>query len=259
MGLAWRVVDTGANCGAYNMGVDQVLAADAAQGPVLRFYDWDPPAISCGWNQQPEREANVEACRALGIDVVRRPTGGRAVLHWEELTYSVACTADVLVAGGGIEATHRKIGACLAEGLRLFGAPVELERAGRCGEVLRSGPCFGSTARWELKCQQRKLVGSAQRRYGHRLLQHGSILLGRAHERLPQLLRIDEDVRQRWTRQVRAHSTDLHACMGRPIDRAALVDCLVEGFRRQLGAKMHWGVLADDEMRRAGAWEKDSA
>ena len=147
MGLAWRVVDTGANCGAYNMGVDQVLAA-AAQGPVLRFYGWDPPAVSCGWNQQPEREANIEACRALGIDVVRRPTGGRAVLHWEELTYSVACVAEALVAGGGIEATHRQIGACLAEGLRLFGASVELERAGRCIGVSRSGPCFGSTARW---------------------------------------------------------------------------------------------------------------
>ena len=259
MGLAWRVIDTGENCGAYNMGVDQVLAADAAQGPVLRFYGWNPPAISCGWNQQPEREADVEACRELGIDVVRRPTGGRAVLHWEELTYSVACTADVLVAGGGIEATHRKIGACLAEGLRLFGAPVELERAGRCGGVSRSGPCFGSTARWELKCQQRKLVGSAQRRYGRRLLQHGSILLGRSHERLPQLLRLDEDVRQRWTRQVRAHSTDLHACMGRPIDQAALVDCLVEGFRRQLGAIMRWSALVADEEHRAAAWERDSA
>ena len=259
MGLAWRVVDTGANCGAYNMGVDQVLAAAAAQGPVLRFYDWNPPAVSCGWNQQPEREANVEACRALGIDVVRRPTGGRAVLHWEELTYSVACTAEVLVSGGGIEATHRKIGACLAEGLRLFGAPVELERAGRCVGDLRSGPCFGSTARWELKCQQRKLVGSAQRRYGRRLLQHGSILLGRAHERLPQLIRIDEDTRQKWTRQVRAHSTDLQSCMGRPIDRAELIDCLVEGFSRQLGAKMHWDALADDEVCRAGTWEKDRA
>ena len=141
MGLTWRVIDTGANCGAYNMGVDQVLVA-AAQSPVLRFYGWNPPAISCGWNQQPEREANVEACRVLGIDVVRRPTGGRAVLHWEELTYSVSCVPEELVEGGGIEATHRKIGACLAEGLRLFGAPVELERADRCVGGLRSGALF---------------------------------------------------------------------------------------------------------------------
>lgn len=256
MGLAWRVVDTGASCGRYNMGVDQVLAADAAQGPVLRFYSWDPPAISCGWNQQPELTANVEACRAQGIDLVRRPTGGRAVLHWEELTYSVACVAEALVAGGGIEATHRKIGACLAEGLRLFGAPVELERAGRCSGTSRAVPCFGSTARWELKCRQRKLVGSAQRRYGRRLLQHGSILLGRAHERLPQLMKIDARARQKWTRQVRAHSTDLQSCLGRPIDRAALVRCLVEGFRRQLGATMRWDALAADEVCRAAARDR---
>lgn len=259
MAPTWRIVDTGSNCGAYNMGVDQALAASAAQGPVLRFYGWDPPAISCGWNQQPEREADVEACRALGIDVVRRPTGGRAVLHWEELTYSVACVAEALGAGGRVEATHRAIGACLAAGLRLFGASVELERAGRGMGPSRSVPCFGSTARWELKCQQRKLVGSAQRRYGRRLLQHGSILLGRAHERLPHLLRIDERTRQQWTRQVRAHSTDLQACMGRPIDRAELVACLVEGFRRQLGATMRWGALADDEVRRAAAWERGRA
>ena len=164
-----------------------------------------------------------------------------------------------MVAGGGIEATHRQIGACLVEGLRLFGAPVELERAGRCVGVSRSGPCFGSTARWELKCQQRKLVGSAQRRYGRRLLQHGSILLGRAHERLPHLMRIDEGARQKWTRRVRAHSTDLQSCMGRPIDRAELVNCLVEGFRRQLGATMRWSALAAAEMPRAAAWERDSA
>ena len=181
------------------------------------------------------------------------------MLHWEELTYSVACVPEALVAGGGIEATHRKIGACLAEGLRLFGAPVELERAGRGIGPSRSGPCFGSTARWELKCQQRKLVGSAQRRYGRRLLQHGSILLGRAHERLPQLLRIDEEARQKWTRRMRAHSTDLQACMGHPINRAELVDCLVEGFGRQLGATMRWSALAADEVRRATAWERDSA
>ena len=143
MGLAWRVVDTGANCGAYNMGVDQVLAAAAAQSPVLRFYGWDPPAVSCGWNQQPERETNVEACRALGIDVVRRPTGGRAVLHWRiDLQHRLHC--------GGIGLRWRdrsyapQDGACLAEGLRFFGAPVELERAGRCGEVSRSGPVLAA-------------------------------------------------------------------------------------------------------------------
>lgn len=259
MSLTWRVVDTGSNCGAFNMGVDQVLAADAAQGPVLRFYGWEPPAVSCGWNQQPERTADVEACRTLGIDVVRRPTGGRAVLHWEELTYSVACCVEALGAGGRVEATHRAIGACLAAGLRLFGAPVELERVGRGVGPSRSAPCFGRTARWELKCQQRKLVGSAQRRYGRRLLQHGSILLGRAHERLPQLMRLDEGTRQTWTRQLRAHSTDLQTCLGQPINRAELVNCLVEGFRRQLDAPMRWGALAADEARRAAAWERSRA
>ena len=87
----WRVIDTGANDGAYNMAADQVLAQGLAKSPVLRFYDWDPPAVSCGYGQRSEREVDSAVCSALGIDIVRRPTGGRAVLHWEELTYSVVC------------------------------------------------------------------------------------------------------------------------------------------------------------------------
>lgn len=253
--VSWRVIDTGAGNGAYNMGVDQALAQGAAAGPVLRFYDWDPPAVSCGYGQRSAREVDVAACRALGIDVVRRPTGGRAVLHWQELTYSVVCDPRDLDAGEGIEEAHRVIAAGLAAGLRLFGAAVEVERVRRVIERSRgpqaTSPCFSSTARWELKCQGRKLVGSAQRRLRQGLLQHGSILLGRAHERLPQLMQIDEQQQLLWTAALRNNSIDLSSCVSRRVDRGELVACLVSGFAQSLGVEMRWDELSSSEERRA--------
>ena len=253
--VPWRVVDTGVGSGAYNMGVDRALAEDLAAGPVLRFYDWYPPAVSCGYGQRPEREVDPDVCRAMGVDIVRRPTGGRAVLHWEELTYCIVCDPEALGPGMGIEEIYRAIGECLVEGLRIFGAAVELERVRRSiGPTRDKGatrPCFSSAARYELKYRGRKLVGSAQRRYRHCILQHGSILLGRAHQRLPQLMRIDPVARKEWPRHLQARSIDLAACVERPVDRAELVNCLVRGFSRRLGAEMSRDTLSEEEIRRA--------
>ena len=248
---AWRVLDTGASTGAWNMAVDRAL-----RGPVLRFYGWEPPAVSCGYGQVVEREVDMAACRALGVDVVRRPTGGRAVLHWRELTYSVVCAPADLGAGEGIEDAHRLIAECLAAGLRDCGIAVDIVRNQRRVERSRgagaTSPCFSSAARWELSCGGRKLVGSAQRRYRHGLLQHGSILLGPAHERLPDLMRIDEPRRRAWAAALAAGSTDLARCAPGPVDRDALVDCLVGGFVRRLGAQMERGELtAAEELRAA--------
>ena len=93
----WRLFDTGAHIGAYNMAVDEELLARAQAGeqvPVLRFYTWDPPAVSIGRFQKIEDAVNAEACKRRGIDIVRRITGGRAVLHYRELTYSVIARTD---------------------------------------------------------------------------------------------------------------------------------------------------------------------
>ena len=237
------------------MAVDRALAQGVADGPVMRFYAWNPPAVSCGYGQRIEREVDSTACRALGVDIVRRPTGGRAVLHWEELTYSVVCDPRALNSTEGIEGAHRAIAEGLAKGLRLFGAEVEVERSrkpvGRSRGPQATSPCFTSTARWELKCQGRKLVGSAQRRVRQGLLQHGSILLGRAHERLPQLMRIDRVQQEQWATALRSSCTDLGRCISRRVDRDELLACLIDGFGRELGAEMRLDELSGDETRRA--------
>ena len=168
---SWRYLDTGASSGTFNMALDEMLVdqVEAGHGPILRFYEWSPPAVSFGYAQDPEKEVDLDICRELGVDLVRRPTGGRAVLHWEELTYSVICPIDDVRVGGRIEDTYKRIGECLVSGLRGYGVEVELERAQvrqpRPRGESAALPCFSSIARWEIKCQGRKLVGSAQRRF----------------------------------------------------------------------------------------------
>jgi lipoate-protein ligase A len=236
------------------MAVDEVLLEGVGQGePVLRVYGWQPPAISFGYGQQPWREVDLEKCRAAGIEVVRRLTGGRAVLHWDELTYSVLCREDDPCCGGPISHTYRRLGECLVEGLRLFGVEAVLERARPRPRGPRergsSEPCFSSLARWEVKCGGRKLIGSAQRRVRGAILQHGSLLIGPQHRRLPELL--PAGAGEGAARRLEEGSTCLGERVAGPIDRGRLAGCLAEGFGRCLGARMRPGRLRPAEEERA--------
>ena len=241
------------------MAVDEVLVrgmAETERVPILRLFGWDPPAVSFGYSQDPRREVDPEKCRRAGVDRVRRATGGRAVLHWEELTYSVICRQDDCQLGGSIEATYRIIGECLVEGLRLFGADAALERAG--GRAVRPRgaeaalPCFSSIARWEVKCRGRKLIGSAQRRVDGVILQHGSLLIGDAHLRIADLLpSMAPHLRQRWRERLEAQSIHLRACVDREIDMAELTGCLVAGFESRLKAEMSANAMTSAEERQA--------
>lgn len=250
--------------GAYNMALDETLLHGVQDGspPVLRLYGWDPPAISLGYAQNVETELDVLACRAAGVDIVRRPTGGRAVLHWQELTYSAIFSADSDLFGSRIEETYGVIGACLVAGLRRFGIDVDLEKAQVRPPRPRKGraalPCFSSMARSEVKWAGRKLVGSAQRRFPGAVLQHGSIVIGPAHEKLVDWLCIGEKQRVQWRDRLRADSACLEECTGEPVDRAALADSITAGFSDVLKCELSRdGVHADEwerSLERAEFW-----
>jgi lipoate-protein ligase A len=246
------------------MALDEALVESVAAGgaPTLRFYAWSPPAVSFGYAQDPAREADLGACRALGLDLVRRPTGGRAVLHWQELTYSVICRPDDERTGGRIEHTYRRIGECLVAGLRLFGVDAELEKA-QVRQLRPKGaaaalPCFSSIARWEIKCRGRKLVGSAQRRFAGAVLQHGSIIIGSAHEQLVDLLLLEESRRRVWRQRLRADSTCLEQCLGGEVNRGHLLECMVTGFGQVLDVDVCHVAATEGEMircrERLGVW-----
>ncbi|OAT86349.1 lipoate--protein ligase family protein [Desulfotomaculum copahuensis] len=127
----WRLLQTGAADGPANMAVDEAIMIHHSRGgvpPTLRFYRWDPPTLSLGYFQEPEREVNREACRRLGVGLVRRPTGGRAVLHDDEVTYSVVIAQKYLP--GSVVETYRVLSGGLLAGLRLLGVPAELYSPG---------------------------------------------------------------------------------------------------------------------------------
>ncbi|HZD06078.1 MAG TPA: lipoate--protein ligase family protein [Longimicrobiales bacterium] len=159
------------------MATDHALARSLAPGRgVLRLYRWDPPTLSLGRNEPARDRCDVAGARARGIGIVRRPTGGRAVLHGPELTYAVVAPIEAF---GGPRAAYRTINEALVRGLARLGVPAGLAGADARGGALPpdAGPCFREPAEGEVVTGGRKLVGSAQARVGRVLLQHGSILL----------------------------------------------------------------------------------
>lgn len=179
----WELIIDPAADGATNMRVDNDLLRnlEAAAEPrtVIRFYAWNRPTLSLGRNQSDEKGADLDFCREHGIDVVRRPTGGLAVLHDHELTYAVVSNQPEAFSGGSVYGTYRRVSEALAVGYRSLGVNVALAQrpAGRAVQSDTDDPCFASQSRYELVFDGRKLVGSAQRRLRRAFLQHGSMPL----------------------------------------------------------------------------------
>jgi len=179
---AWRVLRTGAASGRWNMALDEALLELAAReevGPTLRFYAWDPPALSLGRFQGLEGiDTGYLECR--GWDLVRRPTGGRAVLHHLELTYSLTLPPSAVL-GAGVRTSYSVLVDGLNRGLRALLAGLPAPTAGAaaaCDPRLHRQPnCFALASECDSLVPEGKLVGSAQVRRGGALLQHGSILL----------------------------------------------------------------------------------
>ncbi|MBA2571968.1 MAG: lipoate--protein ligase family protein [Gemmatimonadetes bacterium] len=188
----WRLLDTLPAPGAWNMAVDEALLASVREGglPTLRFYRWSPACLSLGRNQPARDRYNLEAIQTRGLDVVRRPTGGRAVMHDRELTYSLAVPDGLL---GSPRATYAAVNRALAAGLRRLGVPAELApRGGGRVPAPSLAPCFKEPVEGEIVAGGRKLVGSAQYRKDGVVLQHGSLLLDGDQEEVRSLLREPE-------------------------------------------------------------------
>jgi lipoyl(octanoyl) transferase len=245
----WRLVITEATDGATNMAVDEALwrARQASRVPAtLRFFAWSPPTVSLGYGQALGRDVDVEACRALGVGLVRRPTGGSAIYHdgpERELTYSVTATAGDLGISGDLLETYQWIGRALLRGLRALGAPAEL-----VPERPPAGPapafCFARTGVFEIEAHGKKLVGSAQRRQGDSFLQHGAVLLGVDAPRLRTLFPT--------TREPLATLTTLEAVLGRRPAFDEVAAALTEAFEREHGLDLRPDGLSAEESDHVG-------
>jgi len=175
MGNDWRLwVDSTPRPGWANMAIDQTLLERASAGERwLRLYSWKPFCLSFGRHEPAARRYDADRIAELGLDLVRRPTGGRAVWHGRELTYTVACPGGL----GTLRDSYLEIHQMLRDALLDLGVPAELAPR-RPATSVGAGACFAQPAGGEIMVRGRKVVGSAQLRQSGALLQHGSILLG---------------------------------------------------------------------------------
>jgi lipoate-protein ligase A len=215
--------------GSWNMAVDELLFRLAGDSPrtFLRFYRWERPTASLGYSQEASRVVDVEFCRSHGIDIVRRMTGGKLVLHDREVTYSLA-SADVSVFTETLRDSYRLISQALLKGLGRLGVSARLAEASPPAYIKGTMPCFAFPARDEIEIDGRKIVGSAQKRTGPLFLQHGSIPLEKDEALLAAVSRPGESPEG-------LGMTSLSETLGRPVDFDAAVGPLVQGFADLFG------------------------
>jgi lipoate-protein ligase A len=218
------------------MARDHALATSLENGEgVLRLYRWDPPTVSFGRNEPARGVYSEEVGLELGVGFVRRPTGGRAVLHHLELTYALAFP---LHAFGGLKASYRLINRGLLVGIQALGGPAELAAPSGPSLPPDAGPCFRQPAEGEVTALGRKLIGSAQVRMGDAVLQHGSIILD-GDQDLLRRLRGDEN-------PVPPPAT-LKGVLGRVPAQEVLTEVLRTGLAEVLGGEWMTDILRADE------------
>jgi lipoate-protein ligase A len=251
----WRFLNSGRSDGATNMAVDEAVLEGVTTGaspPTLRVYAWEPPTVSIGRSQRLSDELDLEACRRRGFGVVRRPTGGRAVLHAGELTYSVVGPAGEPPLGISIAETYEAIARGLLEALARLGVDAELAPVATAprarGEA--APPCFVSAGRFEVVVEGRKLIGSAQRRSGAAVLQHGSLLLDGTHTGLADVMRVgDPREREVVRRMLAGKTTDLAAVLARPVELEEIAAAMKLGFEAAWGSELVPGDLSEGERK----------
>jgi lipoate-protein ligase A len=238
----WEFSDTGYRSGVFNMDLDMRLVerCKAEDTAFLRFYRWKPYAISLGYNQRrlsKEGYIDINKCRAEGLDLVTRPTGGRAVLHSEELTYSVIFRSQK-----HIHELYKDISVAILNGLKLLDHTLDklsfTKDSPDLLKLIRTGMynlCFNSAIKNEINYKGKKLVGSAQRKFGDIVLQHGSILIGSHHKNIVNYLNITGEERVKMMREIDEKTECINSITGRKIDYAEVAGAVFSGFRDTFG------------------------
>jgi len=240
----WRLLNTGHLDGATNMAIDEAISRAVQANlapPTLRFFGWNPACLSLG-QAQPGADVDRDACRVLGVEVVRRPTGGRAILHTDELTYSVIAPDTEPRVVGTIVDSYRRLSEGLLRGLMLMGVPTQqAERPD--GHDRDAGPvCFEVPSNYEIVFGGKKLVGSAQMRKAGVVLQHGTLPLYGDIARISKCLVSKPDADR-----VRQRATTVEAAIGRIIDFEDAARWMAQGMAETLNLDLQLGELIEQE------------
>ena len=251
----WRLILSPPDRGAENMALDEAILDAVSAGdspPTLRLFAWHPPCLSLGYSQ-PIADVDQHHLHERRWDIVRRPTGGRAILHTDELTYSVIVSDDNPHVAGGVLEGYRRLSLGLEAALTLLGLEVKVQPEILIPKNRRENPtCFLVPSPYEILVRGKKLIGSAQVRRRGGVLQHGTLPLSGDISRIYQVLLFnDETARKSAAQLLLERATTVEAMLGTTVSWQQAAQAFVEGFTNGLNLRLDPGSTTDQERTRA--------
>ena len=251
---AWRYILTPAARGAWNMAADEAILEHIGAGEspsTLRLYAWDPACLSLG-HSQPFADVDRTRLHERGWEVVRRVTGGRAILHIDELTYSIAGGAEEPVLAGGVLESYNRIAQALSSAVKNLGLPVELKEGKSTENAAPNPVCFEVPSTYEIIVHGKKLIGSAQARKKEGVLQHGSLPLTGDLTRICQgLVFENDDTRAQAAQRLLTRAATVESALGYAVVWERAAQAFIHAFESQLGLCFEKGELSESELKRA--------
>jgi len=241
--MKWRLLLTGHNDGFTNMAIDESIMIHVGQGaspPTIRLYGWIPPAVSIGYFQGLEEEVDLKVCKNLGVDYLRRITGGGAVFHENEVTYSFATHMSSLVIPHNVLESYKVICQGIIEGLGELGIEAKFIPL---NDIIVAG---------------KKISGSAQTRRNRTILQHGTVLMDTDLEKMFSILKVpSEKIKDKLIKDVRERVTSIKSALSRDIGFDEVCFALAKGFEKGLDIDLEEGELSSTEIELAKEIRKD--
>lgn len=250
----WRFINSGKRKPYENMAMDEAIlfgVINKNTPPAIRVYDWDPPTVSFGYHQKIQEHILIDKIRECGFGIVRRPTGGRAVLHYDEVTYAVITRTDGIFSGSILD-SYQKIGKVLLSTLHDINIDATMHDVMPSEKDQRTwvNPCFTSASKYEINVGGKKIIGSAQIRKGNALLQHGSILFNHNQELMAELIPTKNTKEKQTIRKLLSRKTiAVNDIIKKPLTFDEFVTILKTNFQKHFDVcfKLDQGLLPYEE------------
>ncbi|RLD07163.1 MAG: hypothetical protein DRI32_01425 [Chloroflexi bacterium] len=254
MNNLWRLYLSLPATGAWNMAVDEAILEHVVRGdslPTLRLYRWEPPCLSLG-RSQPFADISVASLKKNSWDVVRRMTGGRSILHTDELTYAIIAPKDNLHLRGTLLESYQHLAQALLAALKSMGVDAEMNREKANPKKQNNPVCFETPSTYEITVKGKKIIGSAQARQKGGVLQHGSLPLTGDLARITQALNFpDATSRQIAAEKLLSRASTMESALGREVDWGTASRSFIHAFESVLGIRFKHGALSPAEKNRA--------
>jgi lipoyl(octanoyl) transferase len=245
--MKFRLIDSKDNTSSMNMAIDEALLT--SKKPVLRFYSWNPAGLSLGYFQNTQ-VINLIQCKKLKVDVVRRLTGGNAVLHDKELTYSLVIDENKMPKS--IVESYKVISSGLLEGLKNLGLKAVMNS--EVSEGQKSAVCFNDPSWYEMVVNNKKIVGSAQKRIDGKILQHGAVLIDADVKKYCSLF---NNCSSELIMKVKKRMTSINDELKEGVSYSAVALAMRKGFEKALGIEFEESELTEKEKELAKKLERN--